>query len=135
MFLCFGKYVFQGRAPQNQAREAWEFSRWPRALGAEARGDNTKKRTPSEIEGVDLGKRPKGSPDRADGVGKRPTSNRNKPSLHIFDGRFLRRRRVFAVAITSVDAPYNLNAPRNPYYLAQPRSLVAIADEWGASKV
>ena len=50
-------------------------------------------------------------PDRADGVGKRPTSNRNKPSLHISDGRFLRRRRVFPVAITSVDAPYDLNAP------------------------
>ena len=59
MFLCFGKYVFQGgnhnpthlsakRARPGNSR----ISRGPRALGAEARGDSTKNRTPSEIEEV-----------------------------------------------------------------------------------
>ena len=59
MFLCFGKYVFQ-RGDHNPTHLSTKrarpgnsrISRGPRALGAEARGDSTKNRTPSEIEEV-----------------------------------------------------------------------------------
>ena len=101
MFLCFGKYVFQGRAPQHQAREAWEFSRWPRALGAEARGDNTKKRTPTEIEGVDLGKRPKRSSGPS-GWSRKDFKPKQAVITH-FRRTFFEEEARFPVAITSVD--------------------------------